>query len=498
MTANPVARTVYGDVEGESNEGVSRFRGIPFADRIDGAGRFRPARPAKRWEGVRKARSWAPMTPQIADNSVASDEHYHRFLFGEFYDTPMSEEGLFLNIWTPAPGKGAKRPVMVWLHGGGFAVGTPTRAREEPSLLSARGDLVVVAPNHRLGAFGYLYLEADGRPPVTPNLGMLDIIAALQWVQENVEAFGGDPSNVTVFGESGGAMKVATLLSLPKARGLFHRGICQAGVFASGFRFSALTREAADKTSRAFMRRLGVGNDPAALAGLPMADIVATQQNSDDGLMAWRPVVDGEVLPVDPAEALADGRDFDVPMIVGWAAHEADFIFHGVPLTIESLDRQLGPRGQRLFDAYVAERPHAAADEVVEAVLTDWVFGMPTIAFAEARARSGHRTYVYQMAWGRTEDSAARATHGAENPFVFDRLETTGYTREAPDARPLTKIMQQAWIAFARHGRPAAEGASPWSPYTAPDRSVMIFDRSCRLASDPKRRERAIWAKATN
>jgi para-nitrobenzyl esterase len=498
MAANPVVRTDSGDVEGEWNEGVARFRGIPFGDRIDGAGRFRPARPPTPWRGVRKAQTWAPLTPQVADVSVVRDVAYHRFLFGRFYDTPMSEEGLFLNLWTPTPERGAKRPVMVWLHGGGFAVGTPTRAREEPSLLSARGDVVVVAPNHRLGAFGYLYLEKDGRPSVTPNLGMLDIVASLEWVQTNVEAFGGDPSNVTVFGESGGAMKTATLLSLPRAKGLFHRGICQAGVFASGFRFGPFTREAANEASHGLMRRLGVENDFAGLSTLPMAHIVAAQENAEGGLMAWRPVLDGEVLPVDPARALLEGRDFDIPMIVGWARHEADFIFHGAPFTIEELDRQLGPRGRRLFDAYAAARPGAKSADVVEAVLSDWVFGMPSIAFAEARANAGHQTYLYQMAWGRADDPSGRATHGAENPFVFDRLETTGYSREAPDARPLAKIMQQAWIAFARDGRPAAKGAPLWPPYAAPDRSIMIFDRACSLAADPKRRERAIWADEGN
>ncbi len=240
MSANPVVATRFGEVEGEWNEGVARFRGIPFADRIDGAGRFKPARPPARWSGVLKAQTWAPLTPQIPDPSVVSDATYHRFLFGRFYDTPISEEGLYLNVWTPSPDRQAKRPVMVWLHGGGFGVGTPTRAREEPSLISARGDLVVVAPNHRLGAFGYLYLREGGKASVTPNLGMLDIVAALEWVRDNIEVFGGDPSNVTVFGEFGGAMKTATLLSMPRAKGLFQRGICQAGVFAKGFRFGPL------------------------------------------------------------------------------------------------------------------------------------------------------------------------------------------------------------------------------------------------------------------
>jgi para-nitrobenzyl esterase len=493
MTAIPVARTAYGKVEGDWNEGVVRFRGIPFADRIDGPGRFQPARAPQRWAGVRKAQEWAPLTPQIGDASVIANKTYHQFLFGEFYDTPMSEDGLFLNVWTPSVDAGAKRPVMVWLHGGGFAVGAPTRAREEPSLLSARGDIVVVAPNHRLGAFGYLYRDLPGRQSVTPNLGMLDIVAALEWVNRNIEAFGGDPGNVTIFGESGGSMKVATLLSMPKAKGLFHRGICQAGVFAKGFLFAPLTREKADEVSRSFMQRLGAGDNLDALASLSMNELIDAQQKADGGLMAWRPVVDGKTLPIDPAEALAKGGDFDVPVIVGWAAHEADFIFQGLPRTRANLLERLGEAGGVIFDAYVAARPQADPKDVADAVLTDFAFGMPTIRFAEDRAASGHRTYVYQIAWRRPDDATARATHGAENPFIFDRLASTGYSRNAPSAKPLSKVMQQAWIAFARTGDPNGIGIPLWPPYALPARSVMMFDVQSHVVSDPKRSEREAW-----
>ncbi len=496
MTANPVARTAYGEVEGDWNEGVARFRGIPFADRIDGAGRFQPARPPQIWSGLRQAHTWAPMTPQIADASVVANAAYHQFLFGAFYTTPLSEEGLFLNVWTPSVDRGAKRPVMVWLHGGGFSVGTPARAREEPSLLSARGDIVVVSPNHRLGAFGYLYRDLPGGRGITPNLGMLDIVAALEWVERNIEAFGGDAGNVTLFGESGGAMKVATLLSIPKAKGLFHRGICQAGVFAKGFRFGPLTRAAANKTSEALMQRLGVDDDLDALAAVPMAEIIAAQQNMDGGLMVWRPVVDGEILPVDPAQALVDGADLDLPVIVGCAAHEADFIYQGIPRTRSALVGQLGETCGKVFDAYAAARPNADAADVADAVLTDFAFGMPTIRFAEDRAASGHRTYVYRIEWGRTDNPVARATHGAENPFIFDRLETTGYSRNAADAKPLSKVMQSAWIAFARSGDPNGEGVPLWPPYSPPDRSVMMFDVESHVVEDPKRAEREAWAKA--
>ncbi len=239
------------------------------------------------------------------------------------------------------------------------------------------------------------------------------------------------------------------------------------------------------------MHRAGVKNIDA-LAALPMNDIIASANKAEGGLMVWRPVVDGEILPENPALALAEGRDLAVPVIVGSALHEADFIFHGAPFNLETVERAIGPEGRRVYEAYQAERRDAAPEEVVAAVLTDWVFGMPAVAFAEARAKSGHPTYVYQMRWGRS-DGAGRATHGAENPFVFDRLEATGYSGEAADAKPLSKIMQQAWIAFARTGKPSAEGAPAWPAYAPPGREVMIFDRECRIEPDFKRREREIW-----
>ena len=489
MTANPIARTSYGDAEGEWSEGVARFRGLPYADRIDGAGRFQPARPPARWNGVREARTWAPLTPQGADEAVVRDGAYHRYLFGPFYETPISEEGLFLNLWTPSLDASAKRPVMVWLHGGGFAVGTPTRPRDEASRLSAHGDMVVVAPNHRLGAFGYLYREPDGAPAIPPNLGLTDIVAALRWVAENVAAFGGDPDNVTVFWESGGAMKTAALLSMPSARGLFHRAICMAGVFAKGYLLGPMTRVDADAASKALMHRVGVGDDFAALAKVPMQDLISAQEQLAGGAMSWRPVVDGEILPCDPAEALIGGTDLDVPVIVGWARHEADFIFRGLPLTVAQLDTMMGDRGRRLFDAYTAARPGASGEDIVEAILTDWIFGMPSIAFAEARAASGHKTYVYQMAWGRPDDSSARATHATDTPFVFDRRETMGFTQDAPDGDALSTAMQNAWIGFARGGDPGAQ----WPQYAPPHRAMMVFDSQWRIVEDLKRAERDAW-----
>jgi len=237
------------------------------------------------------------------------------------------------------------------------------------------------------------------------------------------------------------------------------------------------------------MDRLGVGDDVSALAGLPMRDLIAAQEQLAGGAISWRPVVDGEVLPRDPAEMLIDGTDLDVPVIVGWAKHEADFIFRGLPLTVEQLEKMMGDRGRRLFDAYAAARPHAKPEEIVEAVLTDWIFGMPSIAFAEARAASGHKTHVYQMAWGRPGDRSARATHAIDAPFVFDRRETMGFTQDAPDGDALAEAMRDAWIAFARGGDPGPH----WPAYWPPDRAVMVFDSQSEVAHDLKRAEREAW-----
>jgi para-nitrobenzyl esterase len=493
----PVAQTKHGKVQGEMVGRVMRFAGIPFADRIDGAGRFRPPRPPKPWSGVRTTTGWAPPVPQVADDGEKADSGYFRFMFGESYPTPASEDGLFLNLWTPSLDRAAKRPVMVWLHGGAFIAGAPSRPRDDGASLARNGEAVYVAPSHRLGALGYLYLdELAGRRFKSANVGMLDIVASLEWIADNIEAFGGDPGNVTVFGESGGAFKTATLLAMPKARGLFHRAICQAGAYATGFT-SALSRDEATELSREFLARLGVSATPEKLAGLAVERLLSVQSAVSSWALSWRPVVDGEVLPESPEIAAERGSTANVPLLLGTSLHEADVLgkYGGVfaARTPDELVPVLGERAKSLFESYRAAKGGQESKEIANAILSDWFFRIPSILFAEAHGAKGAPVYMYLFTWKHPLRPDVRATHGSEGPFIFGTLDATGQTRDAPGAEKLSRQMQDAWLAFARTGDPNHAGIPRWHAYSAERRATMVFDDTAREVDDPYGQERMAW-----
>jgi len=495
--AEPVAKTKFGRVQGETVGGVMRFAGIPFADRIDGAGRFRPPRPPKPWSGIRAATGWAPPIPQVADDAEKADSGYFRFMFGESYPTPASEDGLFLNLWTPSLDRAAKRPVMVWLHGGAFIAGAPSRPRDDGASLALNGGVVYVAPNHRLGALGYLYLdELTDWGISSANVGMLDIVASLEWIAENIEAFGGDPGNVTVFGESGGAFKTATLLAMPKARGLFHRAICQAGAYATGFT-SALSRDEATELSREFLARLGVSATPGKLAGLPVEQLLSVQSAVSTWALSWRPVVDGEVLPESPELAAEGGSTVKVPLLLGTSLHEADVLgkYGGVfaARTPDELVPVIGERARGLFESYRAARGEREPNDIANAILSDWFFRIPSILFAETYGAKGAPVYLYLFTWKHPLKPEVRATHGSEGPFIFGTLDATGQTRDAPGAERLSRAMQEAWVAFARTGDPNHAGIPRWHAYSAERRATMVFDDTVREVEDPYGQERMAW-----
>jgi para-nitrobenzyl esterase len=496
----PVAQTKYGRIRGEVVGKVMRFAGIPFADRIDGAGRFRPPRSPQPWSGVRTTTDWAPPVPQVADDAEKADPAYVRFMFGEPYPTPASEDGLFLNLWTPSLDRAAKRPVMVWLHGGAFISGAPSRPRDDGASLALNGEAVYVAPSHRLGVLGYLYLDQlTHRSMRSANVGMLDIVASLEWIAENIEAFGGDPGNVTVFGESGGAFKVATLLAMPKARGLFHRAICQAGAYATGFT-SALSREEATELSREFLVRLRVSATPEKLAGLPVEQLLSVQSAVSSWALSWRPVADGEVLPESPELATEHGSTARVPLLLGTSLHEADVLgkYGGVfaARTSAELVPVLGERAEGLFEKYRAAQGEREPKEIANAILSDWFFRIPSILFAEEYGAKGTPVYMYLFTWKHPLKPEVRATHGSEGPFIFGTLEATGQTRDAPGAQKLSRAMQDAWLAFARSGDPNHAGIPRWHPYSVKQRATMVFDDTVRETEDPYGQERMAWIEA--
>lgn len=496
----PVATTKYGRIRGEVVGRVLRFAGVPFADRIDGPGRFRPPRPPLPWSGVRATTQWAPPVPQVADIAEKADPAYFRFMFGQSYPTPASEDGLFLNLWTPSLDRAAKRPVMVWLHGGGFIAGAPSRPRDDGASLAANGEAVVVAPNHRLGALGYLYLDRlIDRPASSANVGMLDIVASLEWIGENIEVFGGDPGNVTVFGESGGAFKTATLLAMPKARGLFHRAICQAGAYATGFT-TALSRDEATELSREFVARLGVGGTAEMLDEIPVEQLLSVQSALSPGALSWRPVVDGEVLPESPEQAIEKGSTAKVPLLLGTSLHEADVLgkYGGIfaARTPAELVPVLGERAKGLFEKYRAAGGERETEEIVRAILSDWFFRVPSILVAEKYGASCAAVYMYLFAWKHPQKPEVRATHGSEGPFIFGTPDATGQTRDAPGAEKLSRRMQDAWLAFAKKGDPNHSGIPQWHAYSAERRATMVFDDTIHEVEDPYKLERMAWIEA--
>jgi para-nitrobenzyl esterase len=417
----------------------------------------------------------------------------------------QSEDCLYLNVYTPRADS-ARRPVLFWIHGGGFTGGSASQALYDGGRLAARGDVVVVTINYRLGALGYLAL-----PGVTPNLGQLDQIAALRWVRDNIARFGGDASNVTIFGESAGGMAVATLLAMPGARGLFRRAIPQ-----SGAAHHTQTFESAERVARTLLEELGSG-DVAKLADAPVAQILAAQARTQAKQMAggaglgFAPVIDEDAIPTHPLAAVRDGAARDVALLVGTTRDESKLFRLGLadapPIDEARLLRRvralLGSReshAERVIEAYRGARAGRAStepSELLDAIETDRSFRIPAIRLAEAQHRHQPDSYMYLFTWpSPARRGALGACHALELPFVFGTLDAPTMDRFAgsgPDAEALAARMMDAWLAFARSGRPGHADLPDWSPYETGRRATLVFDRAPELAHAPLDAERAVW-----
>jgi len=486
------ATTQYGAVRGDLADGVTRFLGIPYAAGPTGPLRFSAPEPPTAWDGVRDCTAFGATPPKPA--YVAP--------FDQLLPEPdiPGDDWLTLNVWTRD--LSGRAPVMVWIHGGAFANGNSAVAMYD-GWPFARDGVVFVSINYRLGIDGFALL-----PDAPPNRGLLDQVAALEWVRDNIAAFGGDPANVTIFGESAGAMSVATLLGMPRARGLFRRVIAQSGAAQAG----ADPADARLVTGE-LSTMLGFDATAASLAGLPLDKLITAQAVVRDAMaaapdparwgasvvataMAFLPVVDGDVLPMHPQAALAAGHGADVPLLAGTNTEE--FRLFAVPnglaaaVTADLLPAVLGMLGisQETAARYEANRPGARAGDLMCALLTDKFFRNPLFAAAEARAAGPAFTYLYEFAW-RSQVQDLGAAHSLEIPFVFDNL-------SAPDARlgigpnPPTDLaaeMHAAWIRFAASGDPG------WQPFDA-SYPVMTFGAtpgSGEVVLDPRGDERRSW-----
>ncbi|MGE0311808.1 MAG: carboxylesterase/lipase family protein [Lautropia sp.] len=480
-------RTAEGLVRGRSETGLHHFRRIPYARPPVGEWRFAAPQPHAPWDGVRDATTDGPIAPQGKSRLA--------LVMGDF-ERPQSEDCLTLNVWTPAPDD-AGRPVMVWLHGGAYMSGAGSLDWYDGSALARAGDVVVVSVNYRLGALGFLRLAgvADG------NMGLLDQIEALRWVKRNIAAFGGDPGRVTVFGQSAGAAAIAAMLTMPAAKGLFRHAILQ----SPGMGRPTRPAPEADEIGERFRAHAGVDAGPgcaAALRALPVERLLDAQGRLARELHAptfaslpFMPVVDGNHVQATVTDALAAGAAAGIPTLIGTTREEMAAFFRADPTLTRADDammRQvfeatLGEDVEGHLDDYRRGRASTANAALLGDLLTDAVFRIGSLRFAEAQAR--HRTpcWVYQFDW--QSPQGVEACHCIEIPFVFGNPDAW---RDAPmvagidDATRdgLTRAMQGAWIAFARSGDPNHAALPRWPAYEPTRRSTMRFDRVCGPLDD--------------
>ncbi len=496
--AAPVAETVPGRVEGESLNGVARFLGIPYAQSIAGRNRFAPPRPVESWTGVRKTMRYAQSSPQ-------QKEQFRSPVTPAFtpadYVVP-GDDCLALNVWAPAGAK-EKLPVMVWLHGGGWTSGSGSCPIYDGENLARHSDVVVVTINHRLGASGLTDLSRvlGGSFSDSANLGIRDMIAALEWVRHNIAAFGGNPDLVTIFGESGGGWKVATLLGVPSAKGLFHRAIIESGPLT---RF--MTPDQADKVANAVLSALKVTPQTAGkLNHISCEQIIAAEASvlaktpmsmQAPGFPAgfW-PVIDGKIIRQHVFDPKAAPSSLDVPLLIGQNGTEMTLFMLADKAAYSLDDAQLQQRVAHMFGAdaapqilatYRRDFPHYDPSGLWFRIFSDFAMGALNSAIMDARAVPGAApVYTYRFDWQTPiQDGKLYSPHTIEIPFVFDNGgEPAGVVMTGGGAAvaTLADTVSSAWAEFARTGKPAAPGLPPWPAYSTGRRESMHIDTASRV-----------------
>lgn len=498
-----IVETASGKVEGFEKRGVLQFRGIPYAAPPVGDRRWRAPEPPEPWSETLEAQAFGPVVPQNASM-------FHQAMGADV--APMDESGcLNLNVWTPAADD-AERPVMLWLHGGAYVMGDGRTPFYDGVHLARDRDVVVVTCNYRIGLLGYLHLgDLDPDFAGSGNAGLLDQIAVLRWVQENIQGFGGDPGNVTLFGESAGAFSTGTLLGTPAASGLFHKAILQSGACEH-------VHDAGTATDAALevLAELGIPRSRAAeLRQVPIDRLLEAQSvvmsrrwgGTGAGIkIPFQPVVDGMALPRHPLEAVRDGAVAGVPIVAGCTKEELK-LFTTFDPEISSLGEEglhekaaaaLGPDALDVVDAFRAHLGDLALPDLWQELLTSRVFRLPCLHLLEAQQPHQSHTFAYEFAWkSRAWDGMLGASHAMDIPFTFDNLDSPGASilvgDVEDDMRDLARACGDAWTSFAHTGRPEADGLPDW-PAWSPDRpATMILDTPPTLAEDPWAFTRQVW-----
>jgi para-nitrobenzyl esterase len=488
--ASPTAKTRHGPVRGYLDEGISIFKGVRYGANT-GPRRFQPPTPPAPWTEVRDATAYGAASPQSGRG-------------GE----PISEDCLFLNVWTPGLRGGARRPVMVYIHGGAYSTGSGSAPLYDGVRLARRGDVVVVSLNHRLNAFGYAYL-ARLIPELADsgNAGQLDLILALQWVRDNIAEFGGDPGKVMVFGQSGGGAKIATMMAMPAAKGLFHRAATMSGqqVTASG-------PGNATRRTLAWLDALKLKPEQAGdLRTQPVDRLVAAQSAQDPvlgfGGLYFGPVLDERSLTRHPFYPDAPNQSAAIPMIIG-NTHDETRAFlgsdptnftvdwAGLPAKLTQANMRVDIDPATVIAEYRRLYPAYSASDVLFAATTASRSWRAAVIEAEERAKAGTPAFVYQVDWvSPKEGGRLRAPHMTDIPLVFDNVAAQGSRAEGPTAQAMADRMSEAFLAFARTGNPNCKANPRWEPYGLARRQTMVFDNDTRLVDDPRGAERRLFSK---
>ena len=502
-----ISETTFGRVRGVDNNGIKIFKGIPYGANTSGVNRFMaPVEPVK-WTGVRDALEYGHSAPQ-SDPAAPPLPTGALTISGQ--NLPAEgEDCLVLNVWTPAVGSaddgGRKRLVMVWCHGGGFATGSGSSPDNDGTNLARRGDVVIVTLNHRLNVLGFANLsEFSGDFGASGDAGMLDIVQALKWVRANISEFGGDPNTVTIFGQSGGARKVETLLAMPSAKGLFHRAIIE-----SGAAVKVVDRDVAVRNSQQLLAKLGVTRENVrALQKLPVEKIMAAyfavvkdNPGVDPSLGGFSPTVDGKILPQHPFYPSASPVSADVPVMIGCTRTEMTLFSLSDPsaFSLTEADMRgrvkdlLGDRATTIIDLYRKLNPGAAPSDIYFLVASDYRYGAPTMIAAQRRAALGKaRVYLYYFAWETpVQGGRLKSPHTMEIPFAFDNVKISArMTGGGAEAMALADKVSDTWIAFARAGDPNTPKLPHWPAYDARDRATMVINNVSKVVNDPLREQR--------
>lgn len=493
-----IVETTSGKVRGATTNAISGFKGIPYGASTSGSNRFRPPVKPAAWSGVRDALAYGTICPQPARGPSLL-----RKAIGEAPPEPEDEECLYLNVWTPGINDDRKRPVLFWCHGGGFTMGSGSGGFYHGGNLARRGDAVIVTINHRLGPLGYCYLgELAGEEyAASGNVGMLDLVAALEWVRDNITAFGGDPGNVTIFGESGGGAKVSVLMAMPAAAGLFHRAIVQ-----SGPGVNMAPPERATRNAEKLLKELGISaRETERLVSLPVAQIIeANARINSNPLQGWAPVVDGHVLPHHPFDPVAPAISANIPLMIGTNKDESTIFLMADPEVREldeaGLSRRVhefaGDKAEMLIAAYRRADPQGSPRDLLLALASDRMMRINSIKLAERKhAQGAAPVFMYLFTWETPAlGGQLKSCHALEIPFVFDNLARGGgFIGNAPECAGIAENMSEAWLAFARDGVPGYRKLPTWPAYTPETRATMIFDATCRVENDPGGDLRQVW-----